>query len=330
MSWSQESIVSSKNSLNEQEFKKLVELLSKRKDEIEGRITIDSVRLSLAELGLSELLVDKDIEEVRKQVNKEFRKRQLRNYTVFGLILTIFISPLAAYGGFKLKEFLVNNFPQPKSSFDVVSSSKPVEREGELEELRKDKAKLEKQLEESKVEKDSLAKRLENLENENSTLKNSINPDFFTKTPTPISSSETASTSLQSVERQEIIFELQYCKKSNTSTTSQTLECSFLITSTRENATIYLYSSQNRNRRSRVIEGGQEYIATRSELGSDRSNYGVKNTLIKDTAMGAKLFFDEVPLTVKNLEVIEISSYLESSYYNNDIKLEFRNISLSE
>ncbi len=46
--------------------------------------------------------------------------------------------------------------------------------------------------------------------------------------------------------------------------------------------------------------------------------------------MGAKLFFDEVPLTVNKLEVIEISSYLKSSYYNDDIKLEFRNVSLSE
>ncbi|NET58133.1 MAG: hypothetical protein F6K47_18850 [Symploca sp. SIO2E6] len=65
-------------------------------------------------------------------------------------------------------------------------------------------------------------------------------------------------------------------------------------------------------------------------MGSYRGNSEVENTLIKDTAMGAKLFFDEVPLTVNNLEVIEISSYLESSYYRDDIKLEFRDIPLSE
>ncbi|NER99897.1 MAG: hypothetical protein F6J86_39870, partial [Symploca sp. SIO1B1] len=88
--------MSSQNSLDEQEFKKLVELLSTRKDELEGRITIDSVRVSLAELGLSELLVDNDIEEVRKQVNREFRRRQLKSYTIFGIILTILIAPLAA------------------------------------------------------------------------------------------------------------------------------------------------------------------------------------------------------------------------------------------
>ena len=55
----------SKNSLSEDEFKKLVERLSQRRNELEGRITIDSVRESLVELGLSDLLRENDIEEVR-------------------------------------------------------------------------------------------------------------------------------------------------------------------------------------------------------------------------------------------------------------------------
>ncbi|NER25128.1 MAG: hypothetical protein F6J96_31415 [Symploca sp. SIO1C2] len=322
--------MSSQNSLDEQEFKKLVELLSTRKDELEGRITIDSVRVSLAELGLSELLVDNDIEEVRKQVNREFRRRQLKSYTIFGIILTILIAPLAAYGGFKFKELLINNFTTPETSAEVASSSELVKLEGELAELRDDKAKLEQQLKESEAEKDNLAQQIEALENESEAQKKSIKPDLPAPTPTSNAPSETVSTSPQPVERQDIVFELQNCQKSNTSTTSQTIECSFLITSNRENAKVYLYSNQSNTRRSRVVEAGQEYIANRSELGSARNKYKVENTLIKDTAMGAKLFFDEVPLTVNSLEVIEISSYLESSYYNDDIKLEFRNIPLSE
>lgn len=311
--------MSSKSSLNEQEFKKLVELLSRRKDELEGRITIDSVRISLAELGLSELLVDSDIEEVRKQVSKEFKRRQFRNYATFGLILTLLIFPLGAYGGFKLKELMPSPVP--------VEPSEIARLERKIEELEDKNTKLEEELEASEAERDELTQQIEEIANKS---ENSRNPDTTDSPDAPNLSSETALSSPQSVERQEIIFELQECQKSNTSTTSQTIECSFLITSTRENAIVYLYANQNSNRRSRVVEGGQEYIARRSELGSDRGNYRVQNTLIKDTAMGAKLFFDEVPLTVNKLEVIEVSSYLESSYYDNDLKLEFRNISLSE
>ncbi|WP_293061107.1 hypothetical protein [Okeania sp. SIO2B3] len=40
-----------KNSLSEDEFNSLIELLSKRRDEFEGRITIDSVKEGLRELG---------------------------------------------------------------------------------------------------------------------------------------------------------------------------------------------------------------------------------------------------------------------------------------
>lgn len=71
--------MSLKQGLNEDEFKKLVEILSQRKQEREGIITIDAVRDSLIELGLSELLVESDIEEVRNQVNREFKRRQLRH-----------------------------------------------------------------------------------------------------------------------------------------------------------------------------------------------------------------------------------------------------------
>ncbi|GGA49025.1 MAG: hypothetical protein F6K48_33325 [Okeania sp. SIO3H1] len=45
-----------KNSLSEDELNSLIERLSKRRDELEGRITIDSVKESLKELGLSAVL----------------------------------------------------------------------------------------------------------------------------------------------------------------------------------------------------------------------------------------------------------------------------------
>ena len=62
-----------KDGLSDDEFKKLIERLSYRKQYNQEVVTLDTVKESLQELGLSDLLMDNDIEEVRKQVNKEFK-----------------------------------------------------------------------------------------------------------------------------------------------------------------------------------------------------------------------------------------------------------------
>ncbi|GGA49039.1 hypothetical protein [Okeania sp. KiyG1] len=100
-----------KNSLSEDELNSLIERLSKRKDELEGRITIHSVKESLKKLGLLHLFSENDIKEVRKQVSREFARKQWKSQLTLALRLIIVIAPLSAFGGYKLREYLVSNFP---------------------------------------------------------------------------------------------------------------------------------------------------------------------------------------------------------------------------
>ncbi|NES64696.1 MAG: hypothetical protein F6K24_05255 [Okeania sp. SIO2D1] len=327
----------SKKSLSEDEFKRLVERLSHRRNELEGRITIDSVRESLAELGLSDLLRENDIEEVSKQVSREFQRRQWKNYFGFALIVIILVAPLAAFGGYKLREYIVANLPQLVGLDETPDSSKLLELEAQVEKLTANQTELENQLENSQAEKDELNDRIQELEVENKDLKNRTNtPTPTTVTSPPIETTETIETtstsaaSLASFEAQGLVYELKGCQKSNVSPNSQTISCILLLKSKQENVKFYLYSNYSGTRRSRIFEAGKEYIATRVELGTSRGTSRVQNNLITDVSIEATITFDNVPLEVNKIEVFQISSYLESSYYRNDIKVEFRNISLSE
>ncbi|MFM7791335.1 MAG: hypothetical protein ACKO90_25610, partial [Microcystis panniformis] len=87
-----------KDGLSDDEFKKLIERLSYRKQYNQEVITLDAVKESLQELGLSDLLMDNDIEEVRRQVNKEFNKQQRKNYLIFAAVLLVLTVPLSALG----------------------------------------------------------------------------------------------------------------------------------------------------------------------------------------------------------------------------------------
>lgn len=109
----------------------------------------------------------------------------------------------------------------------------------------------------------------------------------------------------------------------------QRVQCSLNIISTRENARVSLYSNSNEIRRSRIFGNGTENIATQVEFGSSTEPYSISNNLIKDVVLKAIFSFNKVPLEVNKIEVLEISSYLESSYYQGDIKIEFRNVPLS-
>ena len=307
--------MSLKQGLNEDEFEKLVELLSRRKEEREGIITDDVVRNSLIELGLSELLIENDIEEVRQQVNRELKKQQRKNYFIFGLILILVTTPLAAYGGYKLKGFIVSNFPQFSDYSEVDSSEKLISLEEKIKELESDI----KELESDKAE---LEERLKASEGENagSNISSSI----------ANSSSEPTQTTNNLVEHQGLIFKLQECQKSSTSPTTRNITCALLITSTKENSRVYLYSNYSASRKSRIIEAGKENIATRVQLGSDSGNSRADNNLIKDIAMEGAIVFENVPKEVKKIGVIQISSYLESSYYRDELQIEFHNINLSD
>ncbi|KYC42770.1 hypothetical protein WA1_11585 [Scytonema hofmannii PCC 7110] len=146
--------------------------------------------------------------------------------------------------------------------------------------------------------------------------------------PSPSSAPEIKSP-ISAIEQQDISFELLGCQKSTTDTTAQRIQCSLNIISTRENARVSLYPNSNELRRTRIFDTGNENIATQVEFGSNTGPYSVSNNLIKDVALKAIFSFNRVPIEVNKIEVLEISSYLESSYYQGDIKIEFRNVPLS-
>ncbi|NEQ36760.1 MAG: hypothetical protein F6K40_10910 [Okeania sp. SIO3I5] len=320
----------SKNSLSEDEFKRLVERLSHRRNELEGRITIDSVRQSLLELGLSDLLRENDIEEVSKQVSREFQRRQWKNYFGFALILIILVAPLAAFGGYKLREYIVANVPQLVGLDETPDPSKLLELEAQVEKLTANQTALENQLENSQTEKDELKDRIQELEVENKDLKNRTNTPISTTVTTPsIETTETISTPIASFAVQGLVYDLKSCQKSNVNPKSQTISCVLLITSKQENVSFSLYSNRS-GRRSRIFEAGKEYLATRVKLGTYSGTSRVRNNLITDVPIEATITFDNVPLEVNKIQVFQISSWLQSSYYNNGINVEFRNLSLSE
>ncbi|NEO56379.1 MAG: pentapeptide repeat-containing protein [Okeania sp. SIO3B5] len=291
--------ISLKNSLSKDKFKNLVETLSGRRNQLEGRSTIDSVQESLVELGLSDVLRKNDIEEISKQVSREFKKRQWKNYLNFALILIIFVAPLAAFGSYKLRQ---------------------------VEKLQANRTELKNQLEDYQIAKDELEKRVQKINNENK-----YSTTFTTASTEAIliKIAEITEIPATSFEAQGLIYELKGCQKSNVGSISQTISCTLLITSKRENVEFYLYSNSG-GRKSRIFEADKKYLATSVKLGTNSDTSYVKSNLIKDVPIEATITFDNVQLQVNKIEGLQISSLLRSSYYKNDIKVEFRNISLSE
>ncbi|NES70114.1 MAG: hypothetical protein F6K24_35330 [Okeania sp. SIO2D1] len=142
-----------KNSLSEDEFNRLIELLSKRRDDLEGRITNDSIKESLKELGLLHLFSENDdIKEVRKQVSREFARKQWKSQLTQSIILIILIAPLSAFGGYKLREYLVSNFPQLIGVTPLVTPSELEELEKQVESGNKRSEEKVKELENTKVQ----------------------------------------------------------------------------------------------------------------------------------------------------------------------------------
>ncbi|NES72641.1 MAG: hypothetical protein F6K24_49325, partial [Okeania sp. SIO2D1] len=100
--------------------------------------------------------------------------------------------------------------------------------------------------------------------------------------------------------------------------------CTLLITSTEKNANLYLYAKTN-NRRSRMFEAGQEYLAATVQLGV----YGgrsASNNLLKDVPIKASITFDRVSLEVNKIQIIQMSVSSDSG----KIPLEFRDVPLSQ
>lgn len=304
--------MSSKKDLTEEELNKLIEILSQRKSDTEGRVSLTEVRDSLTQLGLSEFWEQNDIEKVKKQVSREMKKRQFKNYLVFGLILTAIVAPLSAYGGFRVKEALVAKFPD----FSSVANSNSAQLADQIESLKSEKKTLENKIEELEKEKGTSA------------ILPSSSPSASPSNP-PSPPTISPQSSPKSQEAHGVTFELKSCKKLNSTPSNQNINCVFRITSYKEAATVYLFAGDHSSR-SRMIEEGKEYLSSSVSVGSASNEHRVSNTLIKDTPMEAIITFSNVPVEVKKIETLSVISSLESSGSNNDVNLTFRNIPLSQ
>ena len=312
-----------KNSLSEEQFQALVERLSKRKNDLEGRITIETVKDSLKELGLSGLLRENDIDEVCKQMNRELRMRQWTNYFKFALILMILTPPLAAFGGYKLREVIVANFTQLVGLTNVEDLESK-----ELSILVKN---IQDPVNSLETDKDKLEEIIQDLKTENETLKNLGKPYTISQGTRNSGITEPTATPVpsQSVELEGILYELKSCQKSsNVNSSTQSLRCTLLITSTKKNVKLILYANVYQ-KRTRIIEQGKEYVAKKVEFGTYSNKREVSNSLIKDIPIEAIITFDGVPLDVNQIDVLQLKTYLFSSYYHGLINPEFRDLSVT-
>ncbi|NEO35925.1 MAG: hypothetical protein F6J90_06130 [Moorea sp. SIOASIH] len=306
------------NSLTEEQFDRLVQRLSKRKDEMEGRITIKAVMDILRDLELSHLLLENDIDEVCKQMNRESKMRQWQNSFKFALILIIVTAPLFAFGGYKLRKFLVTKFPELVG----IKITKDDEINIQLKNLQYELKKRE-------IQNDKLEKINQELNDKIATLTTPV--DTSPKNPQPPTDPPiiTPPEKPKLFERKGIIYKFKNCQKSpNINSSTQSISCAILITSTKEDVQLRLYSNRNASARSRLFQQGKEYVATKVKLGtfsSKRSGY-VKNSLIKDVPIEAIIDFGGVPLEVNQIDMLQFKSYLESSYYRGYIKTDLRNL----
>ncbi len=306
--------ITKNNSLTQEQLDELVKRLSKRKNELHGRIPITAVMDSLRDLELSDLLLESDIYEVCEPMDRESKTPTWQNYFKFALIIIIVTAPLFAFGGYKLREFIVAKFPE------LVGIK-----------ITKDDDSLKLQVKNLQEKLKELETKNDKLDTKNKELMAAINikppvPPSPDPTPPPIITTEDKP---KPVELKGIIYQFKSCQKSlNVNSSTQSISCAILITSTKENVQLRLYSNRNASARSRLFQQGKEYVATKVKLGtfsSNRNGY-VKNSLIQDVPIEAIIDFGGVPLDVNQIDMLQFKSYLESSYYRGKLNTELRDL----
>jgi len=88
------------------------------------------------------------------------------------------------------------------------------------------------------------------------------------------------------------------------------------------------FYGNHREGRSRIVEQGKEYVATKVELGTYSGNRYVRNSLIKDIPIEAIITFDGVSLDVNQIDVIQFRNHVKSSYYTGYVNTELRDLSV--
>lgn len=243
--------------------------------------------------------------------------RQQRYFPWIPIIIAVI---LGFVGGYNVKEYLASNLPELKDAPEEIKPSELEDLEKQVEELKKNEDQLVVKLEDCQEKNNSLEKKVEELKNENQNPTNSVESENNVED----SSTKKDSSLKRFYEINGFVFELQSCKKTNVNVDSQSINCELLITSTEKNAQLRLYASSN-DVRSRIIEAGEIYLATKAQIGTSRSRSYASENLIKDVSLKASITFDKVSLEVNKIEVMQIFFWS-----NNKIPLEFDDVPVSE
>jgi len=131
-------------------------------------------------------------------------------------------------------------------------------------------------------------------------------------------------------------FQLLNCTGKAISSEFKTIICPYLVTSKEEESLLDMRSGKYRSPgKVRLIDSeGNEYLATQIKLGANIDKYEVTKDLIKDIPIRGEVIFERVPRKLNNIVVLELFGELEkevaSKSYYEDIKVQFRKVSLSQ
>ena len=254
-----------------------------------------------------------------KQTNmdRESKTQTWQNYFKFALIIIIVTAPLFTFGGYKIREFIVANFP----TLVGVNSGNYLNIKVEA---------LQDKLKKLEIKNNKLEKKNQELIAAINSTPPVANLAVIERTSTD-NNPENTQKLYEKVEYKGIIYQFKSCQKSpNLNLITQSISCAILITTTKENVKLSLYSNSSTYQKiSRLLYQGKEYVATKIELGTYSSNNRqgyVKNRLIKDVPIEAIITFDGVPLEVNQIDMLQFRSYLNSSYYTGYLNTELRDL----
>jgi len=138
----------------------------------------------------------------------------------------------------------------------------------------------------------------------------------------PVPAMTTSRPALSTIERNDILFELQECKVSNSN-----IICNLLITSKTDIAPEEFMIHIKGDCPSKIVDdAGQEYLANLVKLGTKSHNRSVEDDLYANIPKNASLHFDNIGTGVKKIARLKIECFLLPG---ERITVLFRDIPLS-
>jgi cell division protein FtsB len=296
--------MSEQDGLNQQDFEDLIRRLAQRKQETPSdRIPFQDVKDILQEEGLLESLLKEHITGSNQslQASEQRHRRQKSLLTTGFAVLSLMLAGLSGWGGYAIS----NKMTVDNAEKAALSAQEKLA--AQIQSIETKAANLEKQSQEYEHQ----------LKEKDAQIK-----DLISKVASPganipkISSPASNIDPSQNVSFDSIDVALQSCNRSGKS-----VICSLNITS-KVDRTVGVGNCSNDTRTRFFDLQGNEYRAKISQFGSQLNNSGctVRTALIKEVPAKAVLTFNDVPLEVDRLKVLEVSVAVKNE---NAIKWEY-------